>query len=271
MVSPGVPCGERARWGGSGAASAAELQPYFHRGAVSRQISGNRQLMVQRVLIEVSGIVQGVGFRPHVYSPATALDLRGFVENRVAPVHRRRRGGGLARHVPSGDLVAPWCRRRRSGIEYRAAALFITALSRSFRVPAASKMTSALRRTPPCATTASRSSSIRRTDVSDILSSTARTAGRGHDRDWDPDDRAGRPCAGSVCARRASASTAILRIVVFTPSRSLACSVERSLSYRAPHRLIVRPKTLLGRRSSARRWSQRRHQRAGRGVILRVT
>jgi hydrogenase maturation protein HypF len=37
---------------------------------------------MERVLIEVRGTVQGVGFRPHVYSLATALGLHGFAQNR---------------------------------------------------------------------------------------------------------------------------------------------------------------------------------------------
>ena len=37
---------------------------------------------MRRLLIEIHGTVQGVGFRPFVYSRATALDLRGFAQNR---------------------------------------------------------------------------------------------------------------------------------------------------------------------------------------------
>ncbi|GAB4418746.1 MAG: carbamoyltransferase HypF [Thermodesulfovibrionales bacterium] len=37
--------------------------------------------MVERVRIKVSGIVQGVGFRPYVYNLAESLNLRGYVTN----------------------------------------------------------------------------------------------------------------------------------------------------------------------------------------------
>jgi hydrogenase maturation protein HypF len=37
---------------------------------------------MERVLIEVRGTVQGVGFRPHVFTLATTLGLTGFAKNR---------------------------------------------------------------------------------------------------------------------------------------------------------------------------------------------
>ncbi|MEM3631158.1 MAG: acylphosphatase, partial [Nitrososphaerota archaeon] len=39
-----------------------------------------------RARIKVSGIVQGVGFRPFVYRLATSLKLNGFVKNMVTGV-----------------------------------------------------------------------------------------------------------------------------------------------------------------------------------------
>ena len=37
--------------------------------------------MQKRLLIEISGIVQGVGFRPYIYRLAKRLHLKGFVRN----------------------------------------------------------------------------------------------------------------------------------------------------------------------------------------------
>lgn len=43
--------------------------------------------MLERRIIAVEGVVQGVGFRPFVFSLATRFDLRGFVRNDAAGVH----------------------------------------------------------------------------------------------------------------------------------------------------------------------------------------
>lgn len=55
--------------------------------------------MTERATIEVTGLVQGVGFRPFVYSLATALDLRGFVQNRGAHVFVDVEGDSAALHT----------------------------------------------------------------------------------------------------------------------------------------------------------------------------
>ena len=55
--------------------------------------------MIERASVEVTGLVQGVGFRPFVYSLATALDLRGFVQNRGAHVFVDVEGEPSALHA----------------------------------------------------------------------------------------------------------------------------------------------------------------------------
>jgi hydrogenase maturation protein HypF len=55
--------------------------------------------MIERASVEVTGLVQGVGFRPFVYSLATALDLRGFVQNRGAHVFVDVEGESSALHA----------------------------------------------------------------------------------------------------------------------------------------------------------------------------
>src|SRR5262245_60689156 len=43
-------------------------------------------MTVERLRIEVQGVVQGVGYRPFVYGLADTLGVRGFVSNRAGEV-----------------------------------------------------------------------------------------------------------------------------------------------------------------------------------------
>ena len=65
--------------------------------------------MIERALIDVTGLVQGVGFRPFVHSLATALDLRGFVQNRGSHLFVDIEGdpGALAAFVERLSTTAP--------------------------------------------------------------------------------------------------------------------------------------------------------------------
>ena len=65
--------------------------------------------MLERVLIEVRGTVQGVGFRPFVHSLASALRLRGFVQNRGTHVFIDVEGDrdALASFVQSVSISPP--------------------------------------------------------------------------------------------------------------------------------------------------------------------
>ena len=65
--------------------------------------------MVERALIDVTGLVQGVGFRPFVHSLATSLDLRGFVQNRGSHLFVDVEGesGALAAFVERLSTTAP--------------------------------------------------------------------------------------------------------------------------------------------------------------------
>src|SRR5258708_1370097 len=74
MTRPDCTC-HRSRWnrpGGRGAGAPAI--PGCQTGGVSQRI---------RTAVRVEGVVQGVGFRPFVYSLATSLGLGGLVGNDV--------------------------------------------------------------------------------------------------------------------------------------------------------------------------------------------
>ena len=60
---------------------------------------------MERRAIEVTGIVQGVGFRPHVYSLARRYGLGGFVQNRAGKVFIEVEGDGAALDRFVADLV----------------------------------------------------------------------------------------------------------------------------------------------------------------------
>src|SRR5512137_3033594 len=54
---------------------------------------------MMRVRLEVSGVVQGVGFRPHVYRLARELGLSGFVRNSAAGVEIEVEGTRAAEFI----------------------------------------------------------------------------------------------------------------------------------------------------------------------------
>ena len=187
---------------------------------------------VVRQHFTVTGVVQGVGFRPFVHRIASELGLAGFVGNdsgavflevqgeqvRVAEFGRRLRveAPPLARitDVCVTDLAAdhgsanrlPDCRpARRSPVRPRR-----------------------FRRTSRCATTVWPSCSTRATGVTGTRSSPVPTAGRGS-----PSSASCRttarppPCRHSPCASDALPNTTIRRIADSTRSRSPAPSAGR--------------------------------------------
>jgi hydrogenase maturation protein HypF len=61
--------------------------------------------MVERAAIHVTGLVQGVGFRPFVYTLATRLGLQGFVQNRGSHVYIDVEGDPQSLATFVGQLV----------------------------------------------------------------------------------------------------------------------------------------------------------------------
>ena len=63
----------------------------------------------RRVRVRVEGVVQGVGFRPHVYRLARELGLAGWVRNDERGVVIEVEGD----EPPSSASCAAWARRLR--------------------------------------------------------------------------------------------------------------------------------------------------------------
>jgi len=59
---------------------------------------------VERRLVEIQGIVQGVGFPPFVYSLASLCELTGFVRNQSERVHIEVEGERVAQMLASEQL-----------------------------------------------------------------------------------------------------------------------------------------------------------------------
>ena len=195
-------------------------------------LRSDRADTVVRQHFTVTGVVQGVGFRPFVYRIASELGLAGFVGNdsgavflevqgeqervaefgrrlrieapplaRISDVSRDRPGGRSRVWQPTSGL----CPARRSPVRPRR-----------------------FRRTSRCATSVWPSCSTRTTGVTAIRSSPAPTAGRGS-----PSSRSCRttarppPCRHSPCVSGALPNTTIRRIAGSTRSRSPAPSAGR--------------------------------------------
>src|SRR3954453_962545 len=65
-----------------------------------------RRMLMDRREIAVSGIVQGVGFRPFVFGLASRLGLRGSVRNRTGGVLIEVEGDGLSLDRFLAELVS---------------------------------------------------------------------------------------------------------------------------------------------------------------------
>ena len=143
-----------------------------HTGVVSQRI---------RTLVRVEGIVQGVGFRPFVYSLATGLGLGGLVGNDVDGVFAEVEGApeavgefmlALRRDAPP---LASIERIATSPLRPEGSTAFSIAPSQSGRPAPDARLG---RHSRP-ATTAWLNWTIRRAGGSATRSSTARTAARG--------------------------------------------------------------------------------------------
>ena len=140
------------------------------------------QSTVQRRAIRVSGLVQGVGFRPFVHALASRLGLVGFVGNDERGVFIEAEGAGAELDRAAGRAPAighrrwrwspAWVRRR---LPPAAATGFAIAAS-SAGGPAGH---AGLRPTPRPARTACASCATRPTAATGTRSSPARTAARG--------------------------------------------------------------------------------------------
>ena len=184
-----------------------------------------------RVRARVTGVVQGVGFRPFVYGLATELGLAGFVLNDARGVTVEVEGAAVD-DVPGAPARGRAAAGRRSS---RCVCEPIPETGeRGLRHPAeparrAARRADRARHRRP-ATPAWPSSSTRSTAATATRSSTAPTAGRGSRSS--PASRTtgrGRRWPASSCARPARPSTTTRATAASTRSRTRARRAGRSV------------------------------------------